>query len=102
MHVKKALELGVDGIEIDVFVCASGELVVFHDKTLDKLTDATGYIEAIDLDSIRKITVLDRELIPTLEEVLETINAKAVLVASAPWVMAGSINCQYVGNHVCR
>ena len=27
--VKKALELGVDGIEIDVFVCASGELVVF-------------------------------------------------------------------------
>ena len=75
--VKKALELGVDGIEIDVFVCASGELVVFHDKTLDKLTDATGYIEAIDLDSIRKITVLGREPIPTLEEVLETINAKA-------------------------
>ena len=69
--VKKALELGVDGIEIDVFVCASGELVVFHDKTLDKLT--------IDLDSIRKITVLGREPIPTLEEVLEAINAKAVL-----------------------
>ena len=77
--VKKALELGVDGIEIDVFVCASGELVVFHDKTLEKLTDATGYIEAIDLDSIRKITVLGREPIPTLEEVLETINAKVVL-----------------------
>ena len=77
--VKKALELGVDGIEIDVFVCASGELVVFHDKTLDKLTDAKGYIEATDLDSIRKITVLGREPIPTLEEVLETINAKAVL-----------------------
>ena len=77
--VKKALELGVDGIEIDVFVCASGELVVFHDKTLEKLTDATGYIEALDLDSIRKITVLGREPIPTLEEVLETINAKAVL-----------------------
>ena len=77
--VKKALELGVDGIEIDVFVCASGELVVFHDKTLDKLTDAKGYIETIDLDSIRKITVLGREPIPTLEEVLEAINAKAVL-----------------------
>ena len=30
--VKKALELGVDGIEIDVFLCASGELVVFTIK----------------------------------------------------------------------
>lgn len=77
--VKKAMELGVDGIEIDVFVCASGELVVFHDKTLEKLTDATGYIEDIDLDSIRKITVLGSEPIPTLDEVLETIQAKVVL-----------------------
>ncbi len=77
--VKKAMELGVDGIEIDVFACASGELVVFHDKTLEKLTDATGYIEDIDLDSIRKITVLGSEPIPTLDEVLQTIQAKVVL-----------------------
>ena len=77
--VKKALALGVDGIEIDVFVCASGELVVFHDKTLEKLTDATGYIETLDLDSIRKITVLGREPIPTLVEVLDAINAEVVL-----------------------
>ena len=77
--VKKALALGVDGIEIDVFVCATGELVVFHDKTLEKLTDATGYIEILDLDSIRKITVLGREPIPTLVEVLDAINAEVVL-----------------------
>lgn len=77
--VKKALDLGVDGIEIDVFICASGELVVFHDKTLEKLTDASGYIETIDLDSIRKITVLGREPIPTLVEVLDVINAEVVL-----------------------
>ncbi|MGB1448549.1 MAG: glycerophosphodiester phosphodiesterase [Flavobacteriaceae bacterium] len=77
--VKKAMELGVDGIEIDVFVCASGELVVFHDKTLEQLTDATGYIENIDLDSIRKITVLGSEPIPTLDEVLATIQAHVVL-----------------------
>lgn len=77
--VKKAMELGVDGIEIDVFVCASGELVVFHDKTLEQLTDATGYIENIDLDSIRKITVLGSEPIPTLDEVLATIQAQVVL-----------------------
>ena len=40
--ISKAIELGVDGVEIDVFRCATGELVVFHDKTLDKLIKAEG------------------------------------------------------------
>ena len=77
--VKKALELGVDGIEIDVFLCASGELVVFHDKTLEKLTNATGYIEELSLDSIKTITVLGREPIPTLTEILDITAGKTVL-----------------------
>ena len=77
--VKKALEFGVDGIEIDVFLCATGELVVFHDKTLEKLTDATGYIEELSLDSIQKITVLGREPIPTLEEVLDITAGNTIL-----------------------
>jgi glycerophosphoryl diester phosphodiesterase len=77
--IDKALELGVDGIEIDVFRCASGELVVFHDQTLDKLTNATGYIEQLDLDSIRNIEVLNGFTIPTLEEVLNLIDGKVLL-----------------------
>jgi glycerophosphoryl diester phosphodiesterase len=77
--IAKALELGVDGIEIDVFRCASEELVVFHDQTLEKLTNATGYIEQLDLDSIRNIEVLNGFTIPTLEEVLNLINGRVML-----------------------
>lgn len=77
--IKKAIELGVDGIEIDVFICGTGELVVFHDKTLDKLTDSMGYIEELSLDSIRKITVLDQAPIPTLSEVLDEVSGKVFL-----------------------
>ena len=33
--IEKAIELGADGIEIDVFKYASGELVVFHDIMKD-------------------------------------------------------------------
>lgn len=77
--IQKAMELGVDGIEIDIFKCATGELVVFHDKTLEKLTNATGYIEELPLDSIRKITVLNQAPIPTLSEVLDVINGKVIL-----------------------
>ena len=77
--ISKALSLGVDGIEVDIFRCASGELVVFHDATLEKLTNATGPIEALDLDSIQKIKVLKDYAIPTLEEVLTLIDGKVLL-----------------------
>jgi glycerophosphoryl diester phosphodiesterase len=77
--IEKAIALSVDGIEIDIFKCKSGELVVFHDKTLNRLTDAEGLIESLDLDSIRKIKILDRYKIPTLREVLDLINGKVFL-----------------------
>lgn len=77
--IQKALQLGVDGIEIDVFVCASGELVVFHDQTLDRLTNVTGRIEDLTLDSIQKIQVLGEYTIPTLSEVLDLIGGRVML-----------------------
>ena len=77
--IAKAIELGVEGVEIDVFKCASGELVVFHDKTLEKLTNATGYIEQLSLDSIQKSEVLNGFTIPTLEEVLDLIDGRVFL-----------------------
>lgn len=77
--IEKALELGVDGIEIDIFLCKSGELVVFHDKKLDRLTNAQGFIERLEYDSIKKISVLGEYKIPTLGEVLELIDGKAFL-----------------------
>ena len=77
--IKKAMELGVDGIEIDVFRCKTGELVVFHDEKLDRLTNASGLIESLELDSIKKITVLDKYRIPTLEDVLILIDGQVKL-----------------------
>lgn len=77
--IEKAMALGVDAVEIDVFRCASGELVVFHDKTLENLTNATGYIEQLNLDSIQKIKVLGDYKIPTLQEVLNLIEGKILL-----------------------
>lgn len=77
--IQKAIDLGVDAIEIDIFRCASGELVVFHDKTLEKLTDADGYIEQYTLDSLRLVNVLGGYQIPTLREVLDLIDGQVRL-----------------------
>lgn len=77
--VKKALELGVDMIEIDVFVIKSGELVVFHDEILDSLTDTSGKIEDFTLEELQKVVVKGNHRIPTLEEVINTIDQKVPL-----------------------
>lgn len=42
---KKSLEAGVDGIELDIHKCKSGELVVIHDDTLNRTTNGTGYVK---------------------------------------------------------
>jgi len=71
--IKKAIELGVDGIEIDVFKCKSGEIIVFHDKKLNRLTNSSAYIENLSFDSINKIKVMGEYRIPELIEVMNVL-----------------------------
>ena len=72
----KAIECNVDMIEFDVWKCASGELVVFHDAKLNVLTNGYGYITEKTLDELQKLSVLGRERIPTLVEVLDFVNRR--------------------------
>ncbi len=73
---QKALDLNADGIELDVHVCASGELVVFHDFTLDRMTNGSGEIHNFSLLELKKLKVDGVFEIPTLEEVLNLVNRK--------------------------
>ncbi|EMA63228.1 glycerophosphoryl diester phosphodiesterase [Halorubrum distributum JCM 13561] len=62
----------VDAVEVDVRRCASGELVVFHDAELDRLTGASGRVADTDWSDLRELTVLDSgEPIPRLEELFD-------------------------------
>lgn len=71
--------MGVDGVEIDVHVCASGEPVVFHDITLDRMTNGTGEISDFTLTELKRLRVEHKYLIPTLTEVLDLIDKKCLL-----------------------
>jgi len=77
--IQKALDLNVDGIEIDVFRCASGEIVVFHDKKLQRLTGHNGLIEETTFEELKNMLVAGRYRIPTLQQVLEKIGGKILL-----------------------
>jgi len=77
--IEKALELGVDGIEIDVHKCASGELVVFHDYTLDRITNGSGEIGRHTLLELKSLMVDKMFSIPTLHEVLTVLDKRCIL-----------------------
>jgi glycerophosphoryl diester phosphodiesterase len=71
-----ALELGADGVELDVHLSADGVPVVLHDFTLDATTDGTGPVSALPLAELRELDAgssfdasFAGERIPTLEEV---------------------------------
>ena len=73
--ISKAIELGVDGIEIDVFKCLSGDLVLFHDKDLKDLTGESGQIENLTINELEEFLVLGKYKIPTLNDVLRKIES---------------------------
>lgn len=47
----------VDAVEVDVRRCGTGEVVVFHDGTLDRVTDASGRVDETPLSRLRSLRV---------------------------------------------
>ena len=63
-----------DMIEVDVRRCASGELVVFHDETVDRLTDETGAVAEYTAAELADMDVDGSgEGVPELSAVLKAV-----------------------------
>lgn len=52
---RKAIELGVEGIECDVNITRDGKLVMMHDTTLDRTTNGTGKVSASTWEEIQRL-----------------------------------------------
>ena len=83
---KKAMELGADGIELDVQYSSDGALVVIHDTTLEATTNGTGRVVSLTLAELKQLDAgswFDRrfrgERIPTLAEVFDTIGDRLLV-----------------------
>lgn len=74
---QRALELGVDGVELDVHAL-HGRLLVIHDDTLERTTNATGPLTDHSLVALRGFDAGNGAPIPFLEEVLQ-IAARALV-----------------------
>jgi glycerophosphoryl diester phosphodiesterase len=74
----QALQVGADGVELDVHLTKDKKLVVIHDERVDRTTDGIGYIKDLTLKEIKKLDAgsyfspkYAGERILTLEEGLE-------------------------------
>jgi len=82
---KKAIEIGVDAVELDLHGTADGEVVVIHDASLDRTTNMSGLIKQTTLEAIKQADAgawfnpeFEGEQVPTLAEALACITDSAI------------------------
>ncbi len=98
--IQKALEFNVDAVEIDVHRCRSGELVVFHDFTLDRTTNGTGEIASKTLDELKDLKVEEQYKIPLLTEVLDLIEGKCRINIELKGSSTAAETCKIIEAHI--
>lgn len=83
---RKAMELGVDMMELDILLSRDDQLIVIHDETLDRTTSGRGRVRD---KSLRELERLDAgswfasefrdERLPTLGDVLDLVGDESLL-----------------------
>jgi len=76
---RRALTFPIDAIELDVQMSRDGHLIVFHDETVERLTNGVGNILDLDLTYLRSLDASahfpggwpEPQHIPTLREALD-------------------------------
>ena len=71
---QKALDMQVDGIELDVHLSADGEIIVIHDETIDRTTNGKGFVNALSLRELNAFRINGKYEIPTLKDVFDLVN----------------------------
>ena len=79
LSMQKAIDLGVDQIEIDVHLTRDQHLVVIHDTTVDRTTDGQGAVSDFTLAEVKQLDAGKGERIPTLQEVMDLVRGKVIL-----------------------
>jgi len=71
LSIRKAIALGANWVEVDVYLI-EGELLVIHDDTLDRTTNGLGKLSSYSFKELRALDAGKGEKIPTLLEVINT------------------------------
>ncbi|EAD7211692.1 glycerophosphodiester phosphodiesterase [Listeria monocytogenes] len=82
--MKAAVSSGADGIELDIHVLKSGELIVMHDERVDRTTNGSGFLKDHTLSEVKKLVIGKRFFrkirVPTLEEVFKLVSGSDIIL----------------------
>ncbi len=76
--IARALDAGVDAVEIDIYQI-EGELLVTHDRRLGRVVSGQGIITDLPLAYLRQQTLENGEPLPTLGDILALVKDRALL-----------------------
>jgi glycerophosphoryl diester phosphodiesterase len=81
--IRRAAELGVNIMEMDVRQTKDGEFIIMHDETVDRTTTGHGRVDELTLSEIKQLDAgvkyakeFAGEKVPTLREVLRAVHDK--------------------------
>lgn len=76
---RRAIDMGCDAIEFDVRFTKDGVPVVIHDEDLKRVSGLSKKVRELTLDEIKRIIVMGKEHIPTVDEVLSEVGSKTII-----------------------
>lgn len=76
---QKAIDIGVNGIELDVHLSADGHIIVIHDETIDRTTNGQGRVKEMSLAVLQTYEIDYQFRIATLAEVFDLVDRKVLI-----------------------
>ncbi|WP_353265489.1 glycerophosphodiester phosphodiesterase family protein [Gemmatimonas sp.] len=109
----EAVQVGVDAVEFDLHVSKDGVLVLVHDATLDRTTDAQGPVASRTVDELRRVdagarfTKNGRDYpwrgrgvgIPSFDDVIEALPSTLPLIIELKTPAAGPLLAAAIARH---
>lgn len=81
--IRNAIKLGADYVELDIRATRDGQLVIMHDRSVDRTTNGTGDVKELDFATIRALDAGSKfsaqyagEKVPTFDECLALCKGK--------------------------
>ena len=81
-----AARMGAHGVELDVHICRTGELVVAHDERVDRVSDGTGRIADLSLSELKSFVFsrthpeYKKARLPLLSEVFQLLKPAGLAI----------------------
>ena len=83
---QKAVDLGADGVELDIQLTKDDQIVVIHDETIDRTSDGKGWVKDYTLEELRAFSYnrtkpeYKHADIPTMREVFELLKPTGLFI----------------------